>query len=447
MTTKKQARIPKKEFFKGIPKIQYEGPDSKNPLAFKWYNPDELVDGKPMKEHLRFAVAYWHTIKNPLADMFGVGTAVRPWEDGTNSMEMARTRVRVAFEFMEKLGVEYYTFHDRDVAPEGRTLRETNRNLDAIVKVLKEEQERTGIKLLWGTACLFSHPRYVHGAATSCNADVFAYAAAQVKKAMEVTHELGGLGYVFWGGREGYTTLLNTDLKRELDHLALFLHMAVDYKKKIGFQGQFYIEPKPKEPTKHQYDTDVATCLNFLRQYDLLDHFKLNIETNHATLAGHTMWHELEMAIAANALGSIDANMGDMLLGWDTDQFPTDIYLTTQIMWCVLKMGGFTTGGLNFDAKVRRESFEPIDLFYGHIAGMDAFARGLKIASAIRKDGRIEQFIKERYSSWDTGIGKQIENREVGFEELEQYILKKGDAAPNQSGRQEMLEAIINEFL
>ncbi len=447
MATKKRARIPKKEFFKGIPKIQYEGPDSKNPLAFKWYNPDELVDGKPMKEHLRFAVAYWHTIKNPLADMFGVGTAVRPWEDGTNSMEMARTRVRVAFEFMEKLGVEYYTFHDRDVAPEGRTLRETNRNLDAIVKVLKEEQERTGIKLLWGTACLFSHPRYVHGAATSCNADVFAYAAAQVKKAMEVTHELGGLGYVFWGGREGYTTLLNTDLKRELDHLALFLHMAVDYKKKIGFQGQFYIEPKPKEPTKHQYDTDVATCLNFLRQYDLLDHFKLNIETNHATLAGHTMWHELEMAIAANALGSIDANMGDMLLGWDTDQFPTDIYLTTQIMLCVLKMGGFTTGGLNFDAKVRRESFEPIDLFYGHIAGMDAFARGLKIASAIRKDGRIEQFIKERYSSWDTGIGKQIENREVGFEELEQYILKKGDAAPNQSGRQEMLEAIINEFL
>ena len=447
MATKKQARIPKKEFFKGIPKIQYEGPDSKNPLAFKWYNPDELVDGKPMKEHLRFAVAYWHTIKNPLADMFGVGTAVRPWEDGTNSMEMARTRVRVAFEFMEKLGVEYYTFHDRDVAPEGRTLRETNRNLDAIVKVLKEEQERTGIKLLWGTACLFSHPRYVHGAATSCNADVFAYAAAQVKKAMEVTHELGGLGYVFWGGREGYTTLLNTDLKRELDHLALFLHMAVDYKKKIGFQGQFYIEPKPKEPTKHQYDTDVATCLNFLRQYDLLDHFKLNIETNHATLAGHTMWHELEMAIAANALGSIDANMGDMLLGWDTDQFPTDIYLTTQIMLCVLKMGGFTTGGLNFDAKVRRESFEPIDLFYGHIAGMDAFARGLKIASAIRKDGRIEQFIKERYSSWDTGIGKQIENREVGFEELEEYILKKGDAAPNQSGRQEMLEAIINEFL
>lgn len=447
MTAKKAAQIPKREFFKGIPKIQYEGPKSKNPLAFKHYNPDELVDGKPMKEHLRFAVAYWHTIRNQLADMFGAGTAIRPWEDGTNSMEMARTRVRVAFEFMEKLGVEYYTFHDRDIAPEGRTLRETNRNLDAIVKTLKEEQERTGIKPLWGTACLFAHPRYVHGAATSPNADVFAYAAAQVKKAMEVTHELGGLGFVFWGGREGYTTLLNTDLKRELDHLALFLHMAVDYKKKLGFQGQFYIEPKPKEPTKHQYDSDVAACLNFLRQYDLIDHFKLNIETNHATLAGHTMHHELEVAIAADALGSIDANMGDLLLGWDTDQFPTDLYLTTQIMLCVLKMGGFKTGGLNFDAKVRRESFEPVDLFYGHIAAMDAFARGLKIASAIRRDGRLDQFVKERYKSWDTGIGKKIENREVGFEELEAYMLKKGEAAPNASGRQELLEAIINEFI
>lgn len=447
MVTKKIAKIPKKEFFKGIPKIEYEGPTSKNPLAFKHYNPTEIIDGKPMKDHLRFAVAYWHTIRNQLADMFGMGTAIRPWEDGTNSMEMARTRVRVAFEFMEKLGIEYYTFHDRDVAPEGRTLRETNRNLDQIVKLLKEEQQRTGIKPLWGTACLFAHPRYVHGAATSPNADVFAYAGAQVKKAIEITHELGGLGYVFWGGREGYTTLWNTDLKRELEHLAIFLHMAVEYKKKIGFEGQFYIEPKPKEPTKHQYDSDVAACLNFLRQYELLEYFKLNIETNHATLAGHTMHHELEMAIAANALGSIDANMGDLLLGWDTDQFPTDIYLTTQIMYCILKMGGFTTGGLNFDAKVRRESFEPVDLFYAHIAAMDAFARGLKIASALRKDGRIEQLIRERYSSWDTGIGKKIENREIGFEELEQYILRKGEAAPNKSGRQELIEAIINEYI
>jgi xylose isomerase len=301
--------------------------------------------------------------------------------------------------------------------------------------------------LLWGTACLFVHPRYVHGASTSCNADVFAYAAAQVKKALEVTHELGGAGYVFWGGREGYTTLLNTDLKREVDHLGQFLHMAVDYKKKIGFQGPFYIEPKPKEPTKHQYDSDAAACLNFLREYHLLKDFKLNLETNHATLAGHTMQHELEVAAAAGALGSIDANMGDVLLGWDTDQFPTDIYLTTQCMMTILKMGGFTTGGTNFDAKVRRESFEPLDLFLAHIAGMDAFARGLKIAAALARDGRLANFVRQRYSSWDSGIGAQIEKKKVGFEELEAYMLKKGDISPNASGRQEMLENLINEFI
>lgn len=433
--------------FPKISKIQYEGPKSKNPLAFKWYNPDEIVEGKTMKDHLRFSVVYWHTFRNPLADMFGAGTAVRPWDDGTNSIANAQRRVRVAFEFMEKLGVPFYAFHDRDVAPEGRTLRETNKNLDAVVKVLKEEQQRTGIGLLWGTACLFAHPRYAMGAATSCNADVFAYAAAQVKKAIEVTHELGGAGYVFWGGREGYSTLLNTDMKRELDHLAKFLHMAVDWKKQLGFKGQFYIEPKPKEPTKHQYDSDAAACLNFLRQYDLLPHFKLNIETNHAMLAGHTMWHELEVAGAAGALGSIDANTGDPMLGWDTDQFPTDVYLTTQIMLTILKYGGFTTGGVNFDAKVRRESFEPIDLFYAHIGGMDAFARGLKIAAAIRQDGRLDQFIKQRYSSWDTGIGAKIEKGEVGFRELEAYMLKKGEADPNTSGRQEYLENLINEFI
>lgn len=436
-----------REAFPGISKIQYEGPKSKNPLAFKHYNPDEVVEHKTMKDHLRFSVTYWHTFRGQLADMFGVGTAIRPWEDGTNSVEMARKRVRVAFEFMEKLGVPFYAFHDRDVAPEGRTLSETNRNLDAVVKVLKEEQKRTGIGLLWGTACLFAHPRYVHGAATSCNADVFAYAAAQVKKALEVTHELGGEGYVFWGGREGYTTLLNTDLGREMDHLGAFLHMAVDYKKAIGFKGAFYIEPKPKEPTKHQYDSDAAACLNFLREYDLLNDFKLNIETNHATLAGHTMQHELEVAAAAGALGSIDANTGDVLLGWDTDQFPTDVYLTTQIMLTILKAGGFTTGGTNFDAKVRRESFEPIDLFYAHIAGMDTFARGLKIAAAIRKDGRLAEFVRKRYSSWDSGIGEQIEKGKVGFKELESYMLKKGDISPNTSGRQEWLEALINEFI
>jgi len=433
--------------FPKVSSIQYEGPKSRNPLAFKWYNPEEIVEGKKMKDHLRFSVVYWHTFRGRGSDPFGAGTAIRPWDDGSETVDNAKRRVRAAFEFMEKLGAPFYAFHDRDVAPEGRDLKHTNRNLDAVVKVLKEEQKRTGIKLLWGTACLFANPRFMHGAATSCNADAFAYAAAQVKKAIEVTHELGGAGYVFWGGREGYTTLLNTNMKRELDHLARFLHMAVDYKKEIGFKGQFYIEPKPKEPTKHQYDSDAAACLNFLREYDLLKDFKLNLETNHATLAGHTMQHELEVAGAAGALGSIDANTGDLMLGWDTDQFPTDIYLTSQVMLTILKYGGFTTGGVNFDAKVRRESFEPIDLFYAHVGGMDAFARGLKIAAAIRKDGRLAEFVKQRYSSWDSGIGLKIEKGQVGFRELESYMLKKGDADPNESGRQEFLENLINEFI
>ena len=439
--------MPATSAFPEISKILYEGPKSRNPLAFKYYNPDEIVEGKTMRESLRFSVAYWHSFRGRGTDPFGAATMQRPWDDGTESVENAKNRVRAAFEFIEKLGAPFYAFHDRDVAPEGKTISESNKNLDAVVKVLKEEQKRTGIKLLWGTACLFAHPRFVHGAATSCNADVFAFAAAQVKKAMEVTHELGGAGYVFWGGREGYMTLLNTDLKRELDHLARFLHMAVDYKKKIGFTGQFYIEPKPKEPTKHQYDSDAAACLNFLREFGLKEHLKLNLETNHATLAGHSMQHELEVAAAAGALGSVDANTGDLLLGWDTDQFPTDIYLTTQCMLTVLKAGGLTTGGLNFDAKVRRESFEPIDLFYAHIGGMDAFARGLKIAAAIRADGRLADFVKKRYSSYDSGIGAKIESGKVGFRELEKYIVAKGEAAPNASGRQEFLENLINEFI
>jgi len=317
----------------------------------------------------------------------------------------------------------------------------------SVAKVLKEEQQRTGIKLLWGTSCLFANPRYMHGAATSCNADAFAYAAAQVKKCMEVTKALGGGGFTFWGGREGYSTLWNTQLKREMDHLAAFLHMAVDHKKKIGFKGQFYIEPKPKEPTKHQYDSDAAACLNFLRQYGLMGHFKLNLETNHATLAGHTMQHELEVASAAGALGSIDANTGDVMLGWDTDQFPTDIYLTTQCMLSILNHGGLKPGGVNFDAKVRRESFEPVDLFHAHIGGMDAFARGLKIAAAIRADGRLKDFVDERYSSWNSGIGAKIEAGSSSFKDLEKYILKKGKIAKNASGRQEYLENLINEYI
>lgn len=433
--------------FSKIPEIGFEGPDSRNPLAFKHYDPNEMVEGKRMEEHLRFSVVYWHTFRNTLSDPFGVGTAIRPWDDGSDTVKNAQNRARVAFEFMKKLGAPYYAFHDRDVAPEGKSLSQTNKNLDAVVKVLKQEQERSGIKLLWGTACLFINPRFVHGAATSCNADTFAYAAAQVKKAIEVTHELGGEGYTFWGGREGYSTLLNTDLKRELEHLARFLHMAVDYKKKIGFKGQFYIEPKPKEPTKHQYDSDAAACLNFLREFDLLDHFKLNLETNHATLAQHSMQHELEVAIAADALGSIDANTGDLMLGWDTDQFPTDIYQTTLCMLPILRAGGFTTGGVNFDAKVRRESFEPEDLFHAHIVGMDTFARGLKIAAAIRADGRLDKFMKQRYASWDSGIGAKIEKGSMNFQKLEQYILKKGESAPNASGRQEYLEGLINEFI
>ena len=432
--------------FPDIDRIRYEGPTSKNPLGFKHYNADEIVEGKSMRDHLRFSVAYWHTMRNPLSDQFGVGTAQMPWDDGSDSLENALNRVRVAFEFFEKLGAPFYCFHDRDVAPEGANLAETNRHLDAVVELLKQEQERTGVRLLWGTACLFTHPRYLHGAATSCNADAFAYAAAQVKKALEVTHYLGGDGYVFWGGREGYSTLLNTDMKRELDHLAAFLHMAVDYKKKIGFEGQFYIEPKPMEPTKHQYDSDAAACLNFLRQYDLMDHLKLNIETNHATLAGHSIVHELTVAAATGALGSVDANTGDLFLGWDTDQFPTDIYVTSQVMLVLLGMGGFTTGGLNFDAKRRRESFQPEDLFHAHIGGMDAFARGLKIASAIRADGRLAAFVRDRYSSWDGGIGARIESGNVGFEELELCALEIGEVA-NLSGRQEMLENLINEFI
>lgn len=435
-----------KEAFPDIQKIQFEGPQSRNPLAFKHYNADEVVGGKKMRDHMRFGVAYWHAMRNSLSDPFGGGTAQRPWDDGTDSVANAQRRVWACFEFMDKLGVDYYCFHDRDVAPECATLAESNKALDAVADELEKAQQQTGKKLLWGTACLFAHPRYCQGAATSPNANVFAYAAAQVKKAMDVTHRLGGEGYTFWGGREGYATLWNTNMKREVDHLARLLHMAVDYKKQIGYKGPFYIEPKPREPSTHQYDSDAAACLNFLREYGLTEHFKLNIETNHATLAGHTMRHELQVAAAAGALGSIDANTGDELIGWDTDQFPTNIYLTTQIMIEVLKMGGFTTGGLNFDAKCRRESFEPVDLFHAHIGGMDAFARGLKIAHRIIEDGRLDGIIKQRYATFDSGIGAKIENGEVGFAELEAYTLSNGEPFI-ASGRQEMCENLINEYL
>jgi xylose isomerase len=434
-------------YFSDVPRIQYEGPGSSNPLAFRWYNPEELVEGKSMRDHLRFSVVYWHTMRGTGGDPFGPGTAQRPWDDGSDSVDNALRRVEVAFEIFEKLQAPFYAFHDRDVAPEGCNLRQTNDNLDRVAAHLKAHQAKTGVRLLWGTANMFSHPRFMHGAATTCNADVFAYAAAQVKKCLEVTKELGGVNYVFWGGREGYQNLYNTDMKRELDHLARFFHMAVDYAKHIGFTGQFLIEPKPKEPTKHQYDSDAAACLNFLRAYDLLPHFKLNIETNHATLAGHTMMHELDYAGHQGALGSIDANTGDLMLGWDTDQFPTDYYLTAQCMLAILKHGGLGSGGVNFDAKVRRESFEPIDLFHAHIGGMDAFARGLKIAAAIRKDGVLSDFVRQRYRSWDSGLGATIESGTASFASLEAYMLEKGEVAPNESGRQEMLENIVNRYL
>jgi xylose isomerase len=428
------------------PNVAYEGPATRNPFAFRHYNKDEVVEGKTMAEHLRFGAAYWHVMRNQLSDPFGGGTALMPWDDGSDSVANAIRRADVFFEFLEKIGIDYYCFHDRDIAPELNDLARSNDALEKVVEHLKEKQEQTGKKLLWGTACLFTHPRYAQGGATTPNADVFAYAAAQVKAAMDATHALGGLGYTFWGGREGYATLLNTNMKRELDHLAALLHMAVDYKKAIGFKGQFYIEPKPREPSTHQYDSDAAACLNFLREYGLLEHFKLNIETNHAELAGHTVEHDLLVAANANALGSIDANRGDQLIGWDTDQFPTNIYQTTQVMLVVLGMGGFVTGGLNFDAKRRRESHEPEDLFHAHIGGMDAFARGLKIAAAIRKDGRLEDFMKQRYASYDSGIGAQIEQRSVGLKELAQYALGQGEPKL-ASGRQEMLENLINDFI
>jgi xylose isomerase len=430
-----------------VPKIAYEGPQSRNPLAFRHYNADEVIEGKTMKEHLRFAVAWWHTFCGTGSDPFGPGCAVRPWDDGSNSLEMALKKVDVAFEFMEKLGVPFYCFHDRDVAPEGKDLRESNKNLDAVVAKLKDAQSRTGIKLLWGTANLFSNKRFVHGASTSCNADVFAYAAAQVKKAMEVTKELGGVNYVFWGGREGYMSLLNTQLRRELDNLGRFLSMAVDYRNKIGLDAQFLIEPKPKEPTTHQYDSDCAACMAFLKTYGLEKEFKFNIETNHATLAGHSMGHELAYASSYGMLGSVDANRGDELLGWDTDQFPTNIYTTAQVMLAILGQGGLGRGGLNFDAKVRRDSFEPVDLFYAHIGAMDAFAHGLKIAAEIRKDGVLKDMTDKRYSSWESGIGLQISEGTASFESLEKYMLEKGEVTANVSGRQELFEGVFNRYI
>ncbi len=435
------------KFFKGIKKIKYEGPDSKNPLAFKHYNPRAKVGKKTMQEHLRFSVAYWHSFKGGGTDPFGPNPVYdRPWDQASDPMQRAEDTMHAAFEFISKLGAPFYCWHDRDISPEADTLRETNKRLDKIVALAGKLQKDTGVKLLWGTSNCFSHERFTHGAGTNPDAHVFAWAAAQIKKAMECTLELKGQNYVFWGGREGYSSLLNTNMAHEQDQMARLLHLAVDYKKEIGFKGTLLVEPKPKEPTKHQYDYDAATVLSFLRKYNLLDEFKLNIEANHATLAGHTFEHDLQVASADGKLGSIDANRGDYLLGWDTDQFPTDLYSATYAMLVILKQGGIGPGGINFDAKVRRGSFDPVDLFHAHIGGMDSFARGLKSAQKIIDDGAIDGFTKERYASYRRGIGKKIMSGKATFAELERYVYQNGEPE-KMSGREEMLENTINGYI
>lgn len=427
-------------------------PKSKDPLHFKHYDPNEKVLGKSMKDWLRFSICYWHTWRGTGSDPFGESTIDRPWEkkgkDETD-LDVAIRRLHVHFSFLKKIGVEYYAFHDRDIAPEGQTIEETNKNLDILVSEAKKLQKETGIKLLWGTANLFSNKRYMNGAITNPDLKVVAFASQQVKKCLEITKELGGENYVFWGGREGYQTLLNTSLKQELDHIGRFFQMAVTYKNKIGFNGTLLIEPKPREPMKHQYDFDSATTINFLKTYNLEKDFKLNIECNHATLSGKSFEHEIALASAYGMMGSIDANVGDLLLGWDTDQFLLDTKITTQIMLILIKSGGFKTGGLNFDAKIRRESTDIEDLFIAHISSMDAWAAGLKKAAEIIQDGKLEKMVKDRYSSFETDLGKKFENGETTFEEMEQWLKSQDEIEPKViSGKQEKFESVFyNYFL
>ena len=437
----------RKKHFPRIQTIAYEVSQSTKALSFKHYNPDEVIDGKTLSEHMRFSIAYWHSFRGTGADPFGPGTIVRPWEKGKDALSIAKNRMDAAFEFFQKIRAPFWCFHDRDIAPEGRSLAESNRNLAKIVAHAKELQKDTGIKLLWGTANLFSNPRFMCGASTNPDAHVFAYAAAQVKTAIDATKELGGENYVFWGGREGYETLLNTNFKREQDHLAAFLHMAVAYAKQIGFKGQFLIEPKTKEPTKHKYDLDVASGIAFLRTYGLEKHFKFNIETNHATLAGHTFTHEIEVAAAQGLLGSIDANSGDLLLGWDTDQFNTDVKELTLAMVSILRAGGLGSGGFNFDAKLRRPSTDLEDLFHAHIGGMDAYALAFKIARRVLADGKLDQFLADRYASYDSGFGKDIESGKASFRSLEKLVLTKLGEPKLRSGKQEYLENLFNNYL
>ncbi len=432
-------------YFDGIGSIRYEGRDTDNPLAFRHYNANEVVLGKTMAEHLRFAVAYWHTYVADGSDPFGSGTAVRPW-DKFAGLDRAKARAEANFEFMDKLDLPFFCFHDRDIAPEGDTLQETNKNLDVIVALLKDGMKSSGRKLLWNTANMFTNPRFTHGAGTAPNAQVYAYAGAQLKKSLEIGKELGAQNYVFWGGREGYETLLNTDVELELDNLARLYQMAIAYADEIGFDAQFLIEPKPKEPSKHQYDFDAATTLSFLQKYGLKDRFKLNLEANHATLAGHTFEHEVRVAAINGALGSLDANQGDLLLGWDTDEFPTDLYSTTLTMYEVLKAGGLGRGGVNFDAKVRRGSFELDDLFLGHIAGMDSFAWGLKAAARLIEDKVLDKVVEDRYASFGEGIGAEIVSGRATLASLEQYALQNNPIV-NASGRLEAIKAKLNEVI
>lgn len=435
-----------KTYFPTVEKIKFEGVKSKNPLAFRYYDPEKVVYGKKMKDWFKFSMAWWHTLCAEGGDPFGPGTKTFPWAVGSSALEIGKQRMDAGFEFMQKVGIEYYCFHDIDLIEEGNSIEEYEANLKAIVAYAKQKQQETGIKLLWGTANVFGHKRYMNGAATNPDFDVVARAAVQIKNAIDATIELGGENYVFWGGREGYMSLLNTDMKREKEHLAMMLGMARDYARSKGFKGTFLIEPKPMEPTKHQYDVDAETVIGFLRAYGLDKDFKLNIEVNHATLAGHTFEHELQCAVDAGLLGSIDANRGDYQNGWDTDQFPIDINELTQAMLVILKDGGLQGGGTNFDAKTRRNSTDPEDIFIAHIAGMDAFARALEAAAAILEASPYPQMLKDRYASFDAGKGKEFENGKLSMEDVVAYAKTNNEPA-QRSGKQELYEAIVNIYI
>ena len=435
-----------KELFTGVGQIKFEGPGSDNPLAFRWYDEDKIVAGKPMKEWLRFAVSFWHSFGNGGADPFGEATHLSLWNAKSDPIEKAKDKADAAFEFMTKLGLPYYCFHDVDVVDYTNDVNENDRRLQLLTGYLKEKQDESGVKLLWGTANLFSNRRYMNGASTNPDFHVLAHGAAQVKAALDATIALGGENYVFWGGREGYMSLLNTNMKREKEHLAKFLHTAKDYARSNGFKGQFFIEPKPCEPSKHQYDYDCETVIGFLRQYDLLNDFSLNIEVNHATLAGHTFQHELQVAVDAGLLGSIDANRGDNQNGWDTDQFPNDLNEVTEAMLVILEAGGFKGGGINFDAKIRRNSTDLNDLFYAHIGGMDVFARSLITADNILQKSDYRKVRADRYSSFDAGKGKEFESGKLSLEDLRAYAIEQGEPKVI-SGKQEYFENIINRYI